>query len=168
VATSLLIQLQLSACTPTWREIVSVDGGFRVLLPGDPMEESSTLETPCGRQEMKSFSVFLNRSFRFASRGFYYVTYAAINPSCKDREVEWVLDQERSAVVNGLGARLIGERQISHPYIGRELRMHDKDGNLIMARVYFVNGRIYHLGVGGRREAETHDGQRFLESFEVL
>jgi hypothetical protein len=137
-------------------------------MPGSPDQEKALAETACGRQDVVSFNVFLNRDLRFANRGFYYVTYADAKGGCKDRDLGWLLDQERNIVVKGLGARLVEERETAHPYPGREIKMLDSRGDPIRARIYFISGRVYHVGVGGRREAESQDGQGFLESFRVL
>jgi hypothetical protein len=157
-----------AACSPAWREYVSANGRFRVLMPGDLTEERRTIDTPTGKRESVSVSAVLNRKPWLANRGFYFVTYADLGDQAAGTSPERLLDDEREEAVKRLNGRVVREQAVSlGHHAGLEIEVATQMG-LVKERIYLVNQRVYQLVVGGKMEASSPGADKFFSSFRLL
>jgi WD40 repeat protein len=150
--------------TSTWKEFVSAEGRFRVLLPGEPERKTQQIPTPMGACTLYAF-VWENKRRDFA----LLVSYNDYPPVVNGAPPDQVLDGVRDGVVMGTpGARLNGEQRITlHGYPGREVRVDIPGKGTLRNRMYLVQNRLYQLSAprlgGGGPSEETIT--RFLDSF---
>jgi serine/threonine protein kinase len=154
-----------------WTELISQEGGFRVLLPSaTPVHEKRIVPTPIGPLELHITTVVLPNK-----QGLYSVIYNELpfvtNPQDK-RPIEPAVQNIKAFFQ---GTRVIGEpKKIRFEgYPGLELNLEQPakggpipvEGTLIM-RIYWVKNRQYQIITGGR--LTFADNQRFFDSFKLL
>ena len=141
-----------------WPRFSSPEGRFSILLPGRPLREDQTKETPVGRVEMH---IFTSRT----EGGIYVVAYADYAFGDAKRE----LDANRDSFLKGMKATLLSESDINikgHP--GREVNAW-REQLTIRTRMYLVGRRYYQMFViVPTAQAVREDTERFFNSFELV
>ena len=162
----LLVILPLLACKgASWKEFTSQEGGFSVLLPGQPKIERQTTETAVGPLAFTMHTVELS---------FGSVAYVA---SYNDYPPSLISDDEKNAILDGVVEGALGPKanlKKSEPisidgHPGREFTGTVKDGYEYTSRTYLVNQRLYQLNVvstPGKVPAE--DKRKYFDSFKLL
>ncbi|MCL1469636.1 hypothetical protein [Argonema antarcticum] len=152
------IQPSVLVAQSDWSEFSSASGGFAVLMPGTPKEESETSDD--GSVEY-SYTLSLEKAA-------FLVHYTDI-PNADElsaEEIQELLDGTPADFAKGAEAKLLGTRSISiddNP--GKEFEFTLSDGTPGKARVYMVKKRLY-VVVGMTSESENTE--RFLNSFRLL
>ena len=141
-----------------WPRFSSPEGRFSILLPGRPLREDQTKETPVGRVEMH---IFTSRT----EGGIYVVAYADYAFGDAKRE----LDANRDSFLKGMKATLLSESDINikgNP--GREINAW-REQLTIRTRMYLVGKRYYQMFViVPTPQAVLEDTNRFFNSFELV
>lgn len=160
-----------------WKEFKSAQGGFSIVVPGQPKEEVSTQDTKIGKLTTHYFDLETDL-------GHYLVTYVDVpKPPTTPEDIKAALDNSRDrAVANG--ARLLIENDISVAgVVGRELLL-EHNGLILRTRSFFVNGRLYQIILVARPNTVFNSGKpsadpagytdlfqmvskRFFDSFKV-
>jgi hypothetical protein len=162
----LLLLAALLACKgKSWQEFTSQEGGFSVLLPGQPKVERQTTETAVGPLAFTMHTVELS---------FGSVAYIA---SYNDYPPSLIADGDKNAILDGVVEGALGSKAnlkksdpISidgHP--GREFTGTVKDGYEYTSRAYLVNQRLYQLNIvstPGKVPAE--DKKKYFDSFKLI
>jgi hypothetical protein len=162
----IFVLVPLLACKgANWKEFTSQEGGFSVLLPGQPKVERQTTETAVGPLAFTMHTVEL---------GFGSIAYIA---SYNDYPPSLIADGDKNAILDGVVEGALGSKAnlkksdpISidgHP--GREFTGTVKDGYEYTSRAYLVNQRLYQLNIvstPGKVPAE--DKRKYFESFKLL
>ncbi len=146
-----------------WREFVSPEGGFAVMLPGRPAKESRVVAIGGTRTTMQMVSVQ-------GSGMAFGVGYADLPP---DVDAARVVSDGRAALVNNIGGRVLSERPLAlgdGPGVeveaegtvdGRPMRL--------AARVLTSGSRFYQVAFIARAErAAEVDRALFPGSFRLL
>jgi hypothetical protein len=148
-----------------WKEFVSPEGRFSVLMPGTPTVQAQKLNTPVGTIELYVFVVERDGSQ-------YLVAYNDYPEAVvKSGDPEKILDGARGGVVANVKGRLLSEVKITlQQSPGRELKVMIPNGaQMMQTRLYFVKNRLYQVGVVTTEAgAAAKDILKFLESFKLL
>lgn len=141
----------------SWREWVSSQGKFAILMPDKPTEET---------QKDQDGSV--NYYFKYQSeKDVYFVMYTDIPniTQISSEKVKQILDRVPIDFVKGADAKLLSQKSISlngHP--GREFEFAFTGGIPGKGRVYLVDQRLY---VAIAATPQQEDAQKFLTSFRL-
>ncbi|MBD2740359.1 hypothetical protein [Coleofasciculus sp. FACHB-1120] len=148
----------IPATQEDWQEFSSSDGGFVVLMPESPEEETYTEEAEEGNVEQHLFTAD-------TSDGVFLVSYADFAKEIEELEAEELLDAATEGYITE-GAKLIAQRPISlHGSPGREIKYKDADGSIGQSRIFLVNKRLYQVSTLG---SNAKDVQKFFGSFQLM
>ena len=150
---------------PAWAEFSSPEGGFKLLMPGDPVKQTLTLESPAGK--------IVHNVFTAAKGGvFCLVDYADLPKAAADTaDAKTFFDQVRDELLKVFQGKLGGETAITldgHP--GREIKI-IISGQEAKARLYAVNQRFYQLVImkAARADKASKDiDNLFFDSFKLV
>lgn len=160
-----LAVLCLAACAPEldWREFVSPEGRFAVMLPGRPAHASRDIELAGGTTPMHMTSVQV-------SGMAFGVGYADLPPGA---DAARAITESRDALVRNIGGRITAERPIEVD--GARGIEFQAQGSVqaaamhISARVVVAGDRYYQAVLVARAErAGEVDPTLFPGSFRVL
>ncbi|MBD1837921.1 hypothetical protein H6F78_02430 [Coleofasciculus sp. FACHB-64] len=141
-----------------WQEFSSSEGGFVVLMPGTPEEETHTEKAEEGDVEQHLFTAA-------TPDGVFLVSYADFANEIDRLEAKELLDAATEGYITD-GAKLIAQRPISlHGSPGREIKYKDSDGSIGQCRIFLVNKRLYQVSTLG---SNTKDVQKFFGSFQLV
>jgi hypothetical protein len=150
-----------------WRVFTSRAGGFSVLMPGTPKEETEVKEFPVvGKGETHLF-VLATES------GVYVAGYVAVpglarqSQSFCDNFGTGFLKSVGEATAKGAGGRVIKETDISFGRDpGKEILIEVPAGRATV-RAYFVKRRGYELIAAPTAGSDPANVKKFLDSFKV-
>ncbi|HYV38197.1 MAG TPA: hypothetical protein VE988_21100 [Gemmataceae bacterium] len=140
-----------------WKEFRSKEHGFCVLYPSQPKLNV----TKSGGMEMKVFDVELNKCvFRIAVVDYPGAQF----------EKEALAEERLELLTKSATAKLKLEKAtkitLAGALLGREIWASSDSGDMVHARVFLVNGRVYQVLVSGPRERATSaEAEKFLDSF---
>jgi hypothetical protein len=164
-----MAQKQAASDKP-WRELVSSEGRFRVLLPDTPNEMFVPINGQFIQVEARVFAVK-------SPEAFYAVLFGDLGKETPDAEtIRAAFDNGRDRAINEGKLILISEKDIGTAKIPAREYVLDDGAFVFRTRVYFVNGRIYQTifggpGLNGMPAAMTkyYDGlaAKFLNSFKI-
>ncbi len=153
-----------------WKEFISEEGRFSVLLPGTPKEVVHEIDSPFGKSRGHYFNLTT-----FADFGFSYTQFplAVENPELAKR----LLDRARDGLLATLEGKLSEEKEISldgHP--GRFIKAELASGDTYRHKVFIVGSRSYQIVFISRDKGAPpavlsyHDSaaKKFLDSFKLL
>jgi hypothetical protein len=160
--------LLLAACGgPSWQELTSPEGGFRVLMRGDPLVEKQDLQTPIGKITGHWYSTTHQDSVFGVGYADYPVEFVRNMPQ---RELfttlreTWV--KRISGKLQGGGTDISLESHPSMEYIASGT-FNGKDAYL-RGRLYLVGNRIFQVVVFGNKESlPLSDVNKFVSSFKL-
>ena len=165
-----VIAALVAACTgAAWHEVSIPDGGFRILMQGDPRLEKTELETPIG----KITAYWYSMDAKDAAFGVGYSDYPVeIVRNAPPRQLFAIV---RESWIKRIGGTLQGD--------GRDIKLEDKypgmefiaSGKLegrdayLRGRFYLVGDRLYQVIVFGNKSAmPVSDINQFLGSFKLV
>jgi len=150
-----------SVAAVDWKDFSSTEGGFAILMPGEPAQSTETVKTAAGDMSMHIYMLELKNS----AYGVIYTDMPSMfqqMPNAADK----LLDGGRDGAVAQMKGKLVSEQAISigrHP--GRELHI-DSDRAVIVARIFLVDLRLYQvLAILPKGQSPTDDTTKFLDSF---
>jgi hypothetical protein len=147
-----------------WQDVVSKEGGFRVLMPGSPRMTDSVVHTRLGSLQVKAYDIDSGDSE-------FSVFYGDLDSSglANVSSEEWI-DAVRDIYIVRSKAILLDEKILSfHGRFGKETRYEISGLGKVARRMYAVNGRIYTLNVASKKQGAQEDSiARFFDSFEIL
>jgi hypothetical protein len=160
-----VVMLLGAADQPTLKEFTSKEGGFSVLLPGEPRETVKSIKAPDGKTEVqrtyvcapdpKTVYLVLEREMRALANAGPEAAKKTLEAGCKSAE----------EVLKG---KLISKEPITlgkHP--GLEFRIESKDG-VYRARAYIVNGRMYQVTLTAPKDVvNSKAADEYLGSFKL-
>jgi hypothetical protein len=148
---------------PAWKEFVSKEGNFKILMPGTPKQEKIETESDFGKGVLYMNSLA-------AAGTMYAANYCDFPADVKKVPLKQVLDSSRDGAIANMEGKLAKEKDIKlgdHP--GREVLI-DVSGSkrLFRARVYLVDQRLYQVVVFGTKEAAmSREADKYLDSFKL-
>jgi hypothetical protein len=120
-----------------WKEFSPEGGGFALMMPGTPTEDSDVVETKIGK--------ITNRMFALEDGGRVYIaSYGEFPLPVTDPSIiKRMLDRGRDQALSQSKTRLVSERELTlGENLGREV-VAEADNALIRARFYWVRQRLY-------------------------
>jgi hypothetical protein len=149
-----------------WTKYTSKKGGFSVLMPGTPREDTKTVKTPYDTFEQTTMQ-FLDRSKGFA----YAIDFTELpEDMLKGISVDDFLDIECDVYVKEGKGKLLNQKHITLGRLpGREIEEELFGGKAISrTRIFLVEGRVYHVTVVmPRNRADSKTMNRYLDSFRL-
>jgi hypothetical protein len=164
MAAAALAQTGAAAQALPWKEFRSAEGGFAILLPGQPSVETKNTTTDLGPIAMRMFTCTTDSLY--CSVAFYDV------PEGVRKSPDVMLEDMCNGFVQGAKlAEKAERRKISlgaHP--GREIIGESADASfLLLARYYLVKNRVYLVMVGTAVDgASSPEVGRYLDSFRLV
>jgi hypothetical protein len=150
---------------PEWQPFAPAQGGFTVLMPGTPTDQSQD----SGRVVVKKFEFE-----RLADGARFSVTYDDLPlGSVSANSLDLLANAKLNRLVEQLNGRVSSAAVIELGDVpGREFRLTAADGSVLVSRVYLTTGgdghRLYELVVSGHAIVpEEGDAARFFDSFRV-
>jgi hypothetical protein len=144
-----------------WKEFTPPDKSFRLLLPGQPKDQSQTLATPFGPLLLKILSVGVGSNE-------YGVGYLDLPPQLAAQPLGPYLTSVRDGIIRSYEGKVQSERIVQHlgSNMGREFSFEmKKPRGTGAARIFRVENRLYQLLVVGRwLSPESEDVQKFFDS----
>ena len=157
---------------PAWPEFTSEAGGFVVKLPSTPTEQVQTVPSEVGDINLYIYMVEEDN----AALGVMFNELPELITSVADEElIKVMLDSGRDGAMGNSGGVLVSEEEISlDGYPGRHIVFEIPDemfpgGGEGIARIYYVDGRLYQVVLIGEKGAFSPDEtEMFLDSFHLL
>ena len=164
---TMLVVVALAGCRAEvgWREFRSTDGGFSVMLPGKPEEQSQTTASAYGTVESHVFLVNNGESGFLTS----YVDYPL--ELIRDSSVGEILDGVSVGILSQSSGTLVSSVDIQFgDYDGRQLVITSPGGESVLTvQIYLVGNRIYQLSVVAKVGADvSEETTMYFESFTLL
>ena len=159
----------LAACTPSeWQELAVSEGGFSVLMRGQPNYARQQVDTPAGKMYGHLYSS--DRQDAFYAVGYSDYPLAHVLSTSPDQLLAGV----RDTWIRRIEGRLTvsSTRPLDGRYPGMEFAAEGKMKNaatFLQARLYLVDQRLYQVIAMGRK-GEVAQGtlNRFLASFRLI
>jgi len=152
----------------SWREIAAADGGFRILMRGEPQVEVRNLDTPIGKIAGNWYSLEGKDSVFGVGYADYPVQVVQATPP------QTMFTIVREGWLKRIEGRLEGDAtdiKLDDKWSGMEFTARGKlEGRdaWMRGRFYLVDNRLYQLVVFGNKEAiPTTDIRKFMGSFKV-
>jgi hypothetical protein len=152
---------------PEWKLFSSRQGGFSVLMPGSPKEETELKDFPVvGKGETHLF-ILAHES------GVYIASYLEIpglarqDQSFCDSFGKGFLKTIGEATAKGAGGKVVSETDILFGRApGKEILM-QTSGGVATARAYFIRRHGYELIAAPAAGADAGNVKKFLDSFKT-
>lgn len=155
----------------SWKEFVSKEGYFSVLLPGTPVQQSKGVDSPDGTVDYFAYTLQTETHS-------YFVAYLDFPEVPNDaRGVKKILDGGRDGAIATINGKLISEGDLSLKGIpGRAITV-EGASELLKARIYLAELRLYLIMIVANKnqtpspEINSLEGatvERFLGSFKLM
>lgn len=149
-----------------FEKFTSKPGGFSILMPGTPKEQTTKIKSALGDLDNKQFSVVTDGKIFW---NVLVIEYPA--GSTADRQ-EALLDGAVNATVKGLMGKKISETKNALEgtiFPGRQVQIEAEKIGIFRANIYLVGDRLYQIVVQGPKEVVTSpDATKYLESFKLV
>ena len=138
----------------SWKSLLSLDGGFSVLLPGKPTRTTQQIESPSG--QITQYTYLLSTGV-----GTYRIAYfdSTVNRN-NSKGIKSALDAERDSLLAvDKQRKLLSEREVKVAgYTGREWLIEDGD-TIIRSRSFISHRRAYQIGLSVSRNVAFKTGK---------
>jgi hypothetical protein len=164
---ALLAAALAAGCGPAWKEISPAQGRFRVVLPGKPIEQDESEQTPAGMARGKRFLGYTGAGGTDSFRAYAvsYIDYPA--GYIRAHPPEKIFAAQKDEVVPSEG-RLLNERPIKIGTApGIELEVEDPEGKILFFHIYLVERRLYVVTAKYARGKRSPEVDAFFDSFQV-
>ena len=151
-----------------WREFSPPAGGFSVLMPGTPKEQTQVKEFPVvGKGEVRLYILTIES-------GVYAAGYVEVPGLAKQTQAfcdsfgRGFLSSVGDGTAKGAGGKVVKETDIQFGTSpGKEILI-DTPAGIATARAYFINKRGYQLLALSRgTDADVGNVKKFLDSFKM-
>jgi TonB family protein len=152
-----------------WREFKYEPGNLVVIMPGEPVEMSQSIDSQIGKVPIKLFTAQMGLATYLAM----YVEYPIVfdTPSA----IKHSLESGRDLMLGKMGAKLISEKEVAYgKYPGREWNGGSAQF-VIHSRAYIVNQCLYLFMAAmptdeykRLSETQSNDVVKFLDSFKLI
>ncbi len=156
-----------------WQEHVSVEGRFRVLLPGNFTEKVDSVETEIGHLVYHTF--FLQTDEKTADNLFYMVSYCDYPASMVLADSVGLMEELFQTTIESAADAVKGSVAYSSDiqldkYPGKQWRIDYLDGKAVIKnRAYLVGNRFFSLQtISYKEKSLNNDGTKFFDSFRLL
>lgn len=163
---------QTETSSQAWKEYSSAEGGFSILFPGEPSQETQLIDAAPGTQ-------FKLRIHKLKTLAEYSVMYADYPIPVGDPAVaKNVLDNGAKGAVASVNSELLELKEITlYGYPGRYLKERMPSGEIMRVKMLLVGQRMYQVAITTPREEGTPAeivksyemmADKFLNSFRLL
>ena len=157
-----------SSAQAEWKEFSPKQGGFSILMPGEPQEQTDDKEFPIvGKGQVHLFSIAVDS-------GFFLVAYVEI-PGLAGQTQEFCdgfgkgfLKTVGEGTAKGAGGKVVKDTDITMGNSpGKEILIRVPTG-LATARAYFIKRRGYQLIAAPSGPDGAANVKKFLDSFRLI
>ncbi len=156
-----------------WQEFRSLEGKFRILVPGELTHRVDSLSTPLGSLAFHTF--FFQPERQDAENLFYGISYCDYPPNSIHSDSTALLEEFFQATMEEAAESVGGDLIYSAPetldgYPGRVWRVEYGEGKVaVRSRAFLVGRRFYLLRcVAFRERALNPSAERFFDSFRLF
>ncbi|MCI0338533.1 MAG: energy transducer TonB [Acidobacteria bacterium] len=162
LASSLLsVFLFFQPAARQWKEYISREGKFTVMLPGEP----TTVSMRMGEESPSSVTYITDLRTPAAA---YILGYFDIpDPVTESGMIDQLLDDTRDRIIKIYSLKPQSEtKKTWMEFPGRSMMMKTYDGKPFLLRIYLVKQRVYYLSVTLLlNQEESSEAKGFFESF---
>ena len=152
---------------PKWEQFSSPEGGFTVLMPAKPTQQTKTTEGEVLSLEDHRFTASLEQG-----KVTYSVSYTDFPDEVSKLPSNVILDSIGSHFTNDSKLKGLNQQDIKlGEYSGKEFKFESSGETLVKHRVYLVKQRLYQIvtEIPKARESElSKDVEKFMSSFQLL
>ena len=152
-----------------WQEFSSRAGGFSVLMPGRPTEDTDSKDFPVvGKGDVHLFTAQTELGVFIA--GYLEIPgLAKQTPAFCDSFGKGFLSTIGEGTAKGANGKVVKETDISYGADpGKEILIEAPGGKKATVRAYFINRRGYQLIVAPSTTATPEIVNKFLDSFKII
>src|SRR5262249_17212728 len=151
----------LKGSSLNWIEFSPQEGGFSIMLPGEPSQRTLSTQTENGQVTSPLFELTKD-AFK------YCVTYMDYPFSVGENDSDKLLSMGAEMGITRVGGMVTSNAPISiNRYFGREVKG-EMQGYLYQCRVYLVGQRLFMLTVWvSSTETNSENATNFLDSFKL-
>jgi hypothetical protein len=163
------VKVSAAPTAPKWKLFTAPDGGFTVLMPGNPKVTSQTQKTFMGEINLQVFVAQPPKQ-----EVAYIVAFNDFPDSYgKMADPNEVLKNAQAMALKTTQSNLISERSIrsSNGQPGREIEYVNTGGKITKNRMYFAEGRLYQVMVITTKRQQKYLVKSiagYLNSFNVV
>lgn len=143
-----------------WQRFSSSTGGFSILMPGTPTQQTQSDKAEDGGTYEHHFFTVTRPD------GGYLVSYTDFS---EDLVTQLGTDAALDAAIQGMteeGAQVLSQRDITLAgYPGRAIEARDSKGSTYNTQIFLVKGRLYFLAA---MTPNVGDVERFFNSFNLI
>lgn len=163
VLCGLVLTVYGGCAKPEWKEYANREGGYRILLPGTPQQETEAVKTLLGNLNLRKAKADLGSLV-------YMVIHVDLTPVMQYFPDKQLLDAAKQGMEDkGYQMNVAQELTLSgHP--GVELRgQNATEGIYCRARIYRTKGRMYQVAVYSNAEDRVTDADadKLFASFKL-
>jgi hypothetical protein len=162
--TGLILVVACGGKDTGWQQIKSKEGGFAIMMPGDPDYLVDTVGTPVGKVAYPSYAVDIEDNY-------YLVGYSDMPKSLVARApADIIIEGSCRGVLSEAGGRQVASKLLKKDkYLGREITAEISGGEQVMKiRSYLVGNRLYLIFASAPPSDTIGNFGRFLDSFELI
>jgi hypothetical protein len=162
---TLVLALVVMAPQAAWKEYVSTEGRFSVLMPGTPSKQKVST-----KQGADTIEIYIVAAEAKKGEDSFGVTYADFpEPVVQKTPATVLLEGARDGMLKQQSGKLLADRAISlGEYPGREFTIKSGEEK-VFAKAILVRRRLYQVVAAvPERRADTKDVDQFLASFKLL
>ncbi|MCK4576533.1 hypothetical protein KAU34_09015 [candidate division WOR-3 bacterium] len=148
-----------------WKEFISSEGRFSILMPGKPSKQTVKTNSVIGPIDFHILTFEKEDVVYLVGYSDYPNTFVQSNTQ------DSLLNIACYGAVLNLKGNLVSKRVISiNEYPGREMTIEQADGEIIyLTRLFLVGGRLYQVTILTLKRKEiSNDDKKFLDSFKLI
>lgn len=149
---------------PVWHLFAPKGGGFSVMLPGKPDEETIQVDSPTGP--------FTTPTYRLVSGEFgYMITHSDYTDVPEEKEArDNFIKMAAEKAATAPGAKMISSKPITlGDYPGREVKAEIRGPSILQVNTYFARPRVYLVMVFSPLDKpDSEYVMKYFASFKVL
>jgi hypothetical protein len=168
---TLLILVTYLALIFQWEEFVSIEGRFRIYVPGPMTEKIDKVKTPLGDLDYHTF-YFQNKD-KTATTLFFMISYCDYPEGTFHRDsiqlIDEFFDETIDAATESLQGKLMYSEKIqlgNNP--GRVWRIDYNSGNAVAKTKAFLSGRRYYAVQTIGLRTDHVSNEKFFDSFKLI
>jgi hypothetical protein len=160
-------QSTMQSAQSQWKTFTSKEGGFSILMPGQPAQKKQTLNTPAG-----DIDTYFYVTTQDSGKVNYTVSYVDLPKGVQNMPPPVMLEAMASGLMGDSRVKVVSGESIKlGDYPGRAFKIEAPDKALIMHRAYIVKQRMYQVVAQvpqAQEKALVGDVERFFNSFKLL
>jgi hypothetical protein len=165
IVTTTLVLIPVAGHADEWKTYSSKEGGFSVLIPGKPQEQTQQVKAPDGKLTVHLVVSALDRD------RVVFVSYSDVPAKAIEGKQEAFLDGTVKGNVNSLKGKLVTEKKIEvgkKKRPGREILLELTEKKQYRSRIVLAGNRLFQVvALGSEGFVKGKEVEQYLNSFKL-